>query len=225
MTSVREFYGRRAALYDLIATAPGIGRWRQTAARRIATPGATVVEMGCGTGANLPYLRSAVGPDGYVLGIDITGPLLDVARERVAEYDNVDVAYGDATAPPITGVDAVLATFVCGLFSDPASVVEQWCELLGPGGRIGLLDATASETVPGRLLNPAFRVFTAAGSPTYGIEGALRAPFTEVDAMLSRRVAAARGVLSERTVDRRYETFGLGFVGLLTGTVADGRVG
>ncbi len=219
MSSVREFYGRRAALYDRIATAPGIGRWRRAAARRVASPGDTVVEMGCGTGANLPYLREQVGPNGRVIGIDITGPLLERARDRVDGYDNVEVLLGDAAVPPIGEVDAVLATFVCGLFSDPAAVVDRWCDLLAPGSRIGLLDATASEATPGRPLNPAFRAFVAAGSPNCGISDVLSAPFTDVDASLSRRVEASRGALVERTVDRRYETFGLGFVGLLSGTV------
>ena len=219
MSSVREFYGRRAALYDRIATAPGIGRWRRAAARRVASPGDTVIEMGCGTGANLPYLREQVGPDGRVLGVDITGPLLERARHRVDEYDNVEILLGDATEPPIGGVDAVLATFVCGLFSEPETVVERWCDLLAPGGRIGVLDATASETAAGRPLNPAFRAFVAAGSPNCGIRDVLSAPFTDVDASLSRRIEAARTALAERAVDRRYETFGLGFVGLLSGTV------
>lgn len=221
MASIREFYGDRAALYDRIATAPGIGRWRRTAARRIARPGATVVEMGCGTGANLPYLREAVGRDGRVLGVDLTRPLLEVARGRIDGYDNVDVVVGDATEPPIGGADAVLAAFVCGLFSDPAAAVDRWCDLVGPGGRIGLLDATASEKALGRPLNPVFRAFLAAGSPEGGVRDVLRAPFGRIGAELSRRIEAARAVLADRTVERRYETFGLGFVGLATGTVAD----
>jgi len=221
MTSVPEFYGRRAALYDRIATAPGVGRWRRIAARRVASPGATVVEMGCGTGANLPHLREAVGPGGRVLGIDLTGPLLELARERVAGCDTVAVVRGDATTPPTDDADAVLATFVCGLFTDPAAVVDRWCDIVGPGGRIGLLDATASERPPGRLLNPAFRAFVAAGSPKCGAADILRAPFDDIDSELSARADAARRALADRTIDRRYETFGLGFVGLLTGTVAN----
>lgn len=223
MTSIQEFYGRWTTLYDQIATAPGIGRWRRVAAKRVANPGETVVEMGCGTGANLPYLREQVGADGRVIGIDITGPLLERARDRTADYENVAVVRGDARTPPVESADAILATFVCGLFSDPATVVDQWCDLAGPGGRIGLLDATESETAIGRPLNPAFRAFVAAGAPSCGFSDVLKAPFSDIDTSLSHRVNAARGVLTSRSVDRQYKTFGLGFVGLLTGTVADGR--
>ncbi|MEF8777488.1 MAG: class I SAM-dependent methyltransferase [Natronomonas sp.] len=219
MSPIPAFYGNRAALYDLIATAPGVGRWRRIVAQRVVSPGATVVEMGCGTGANLPYLREEVGPEGRVLGIDITGPLLERARERSDTYDNVGVVRGDAREPPIEAADVVLATFVCGLFSDPAAVVDRWCDIVGPGGRIGLLDATASDAVIGRPLNPAFRAFVAAGSPSCDVDDVLSAPFSDMDTSLSRRVNAARNAAVDRTVDRRYEAFGLGFVGLLSGTV------
>jgi ubiquinone/menaquinone biosynthesis C-methylase UbiE len=216
---VAEFYGRWAALYDRIATAPGVARWRRAAADHVATPGATVVEMGCGTGANLPYLAERVGPDGTVVGIDITGPLLDRARERVVELDNASVVRADATRPPIAGADAVLGTFVCGLFEDSATVVDDWCDLVGPGGRVAVMDATASDEPLGRPLNPLFRAFVAAGAPGSTPGDVLRAPFGSFDGPLSRRVEASRAALTARTDDRRYETFAAGFVGLLSGRV------
>ena len=223
MSSVTEFYGDRAALYDRIATAPGVGRWRHAAAEQTSTPGATVVEMGCGTGANLPYLRERVGPNGRVIGVDITGPLLERARERTTEYDNVSVVRGDATAPPISEADAILATFVCGLFDDPATVVDRWCDIVGPGGQIVLLDATASDRPLGRPLNPLFRAFVSAGSPTTGLGDVLTALFGRADTVLSTRVEASRQALVRRADTRTYEEFALGFVGLLSGRVTDAR--
>jgi ubiquinone/menaquinone biosynthesis C-methylase UbiE len=225
--SVAEFYGRWADCYDHIATAPGVDRWRRATAEAVASPGDTVVEMGCGTGANLPYLRERVGPEGRVVGLDLTDELLDRARERAVEYDNVEVLQADATRPPIggtgtdegTGIDAIIGTFVCGMFEDPASVVDEWCALVGSGGRIALLDATATEAPLGRPLKPLFRVFTAVGAPGTDAWDVVRAPFGGVDSTLSKRVAASRRVLADRTVERRYRTFGLGFVGLLSGRV------
>ena len=216
--SIRAFYGRWAALYDHVATAPGVGRWRRAAADRVAAPGDTVVEMGCGSGANLPYLRERVGAAGRVVGVDVTGPLLGRARARAADA-NVSVVRADATDPPVREADAVLGTFVCGLFEDPAAVVDDWCDLVGPGGRVALMDASASEAAVGRPLNPLFRAFVVAGAPGRTPADILRAPFDDADALLSRRVAAARRALTDRTDRRRYEEFGLGFVGLLSGRV------
>ena len=219
MASVTEFYGRWAALYDAIATVPGVGRWRRSAARRVARPGDTVVEMGCGTGANLRYLRERVGPAGRVVGVDITGPLLARARHRAGAYENVSVVRGDATEPPVSGADGVLGTFVCGMFDEPGPVVSGWCDLVGPGGRVALMDATATEAALGRPLNPLFRAFVAASTPGAGVVDTLRAPFVGADEPLAERVSAARTALVDLTGDRTYETFGLGFVGLLAGRV------
>jgi ubiquinone/menaquinone biosynthesis C-methylase UbiE len=225
--SVAEFYGRWADCYDRIATAPGVDRWRRATAEAVASPGDTVVEMGCGTGANLPYLRAQVGADGRVVGLDLTGELLDRARQRAVEYDNVEVLRADATRPPLGGaatgagtdIDAIVGTFVCGMFEEPAAVVDDWCDIVGSGGRIALLDATATDAPLGRPLNPFFRAFTAIGAPGMDVWDVVRAPFGGVDSTLSERVAASRRVLADRTVERRYETFALGFVGLLSGRV------
>lgn len=207
--SVQSFYGRWATLYDAIATAPGVGRWRARAADALdLSPGDTVVEFGCGSGANLPHLRERVGPEGTVVGVDITRPLLGLARER--ERGDATLLQADATRPPVDGpVDAVLGSFVVGMFADPATVVESWCAL-APGGRVALLDAAPSEAFPGALLNPAFALFTWLSAPSRR---------RGVTADLDRKVADARDALAARTRDRRHETMGLGFVRLTSGRV------
>lgn len=214
--SVRGFYGRYAGLYDRIATFPGIGRWRRAAAASLdLSPGDTVVEFGCGSGANLPYLREQVGPDGRVVGVDFTRPLLARARERAPA---AGLVCGDATTPAIDSADAVLGTFVCGMFADPAGVVADWCSLVRPGGRVALLDTTTSSHPAGRVLNPAFRAFTRGTAPAEStLDAALAALSGEADTVLDDRVAAARRALVDHTSERRFERFGLGFVGLLSG--------
>ena len=175
--SAREFYGRWADLYDLIARrTPGIPKLRRrgAAACRLE-PGDTVVEMGCGTGANLPYLRERVGPEGTVVGIDFTGPVLERARDLTAEYDNVHVVRGDATRPPLralenapadeTDVDAVLATFVVGMLDDPAGAVDDWCDLVGPGGHVVLANAASSREWYAPPVNAVFRAIVVLSTP------------------------------------------------------------
>jgi len=209
--SVPEFYGRYADLYDAVATFPGVGRWRAAAAEALdLSPGDTVIEMGCGTGANHPYLRRRVGAAGRVVGVDLTRPLLHRARGRGADA----LLQADAARPPVREADAVLATFVCGMFDEPGSVVADWCDLVGAGGRVALLDAARSSHPVGRLLNPAFAAFTAASAPSESL-----VPPYEATGELDRRVREARTTLTDRARDRRYRAFGLGFVGLLAGTV------
>jgi ubiquinone/menaquinone biosynthesis C-methylase UbiE len=196
--------------------------WRErTVAALDLEPGDTAVEMGCGTGANLPFLRESVGPDGAIVGIDVTRGMLARARERVASngWDNVALAQADATRPPLAadrftrGIDGLLAAFVVGMLPDPAAAVHDWCDLVGSGGRVALLNFQRSPRLLSQPLNLAFEGFVWLSSPGRG------APSGSAAASLAERVDAARTVLADRTVDRRYETFAGGYLGLLAGRV------
>lgn len=217
---VQTFYGRYADLYDAIATAPGVARWRRAAARSLdLEAGDTVVEMGCGTGANVPFLRERVGPDGRVVGVDLTRPLLERTRARADRHgwSNVHVLEADATRPPVSRADAVLGSFVVGLLPDPAGAVTDWCALADD--RVALLDGTSSDHAVGALANPLFGAFVGAGAPADGLADTLRQTLGSRRARdrLDDRVGAARAALAEQTVDRRHEEHLLGFVGVVSG--------
>lgn len=218
-SEAQAFYGRWARLYDVIATLPGIGSWRERTISRLAlSPGDVVIEMGCGTGANFPYLREKVGSTGTVVGVDFTRGMLDRAAERIAAngWENVHLVHGDATASPIGTADAVIATFVVGMFDEPIAVVENWLSLVCSGGRIALLDATRSTQPRAQPLDAVFRLFVAASTP----------PMTQLRyadppwEILDERVAAAREPLEERTTGYTHEEFALGFVRLSSGRVS-----
>ncbi len=217
-SEAQAFYGQWARLYDTIATLPGIGSWRERAVDSLElSSGDVVVEMGCGTGANFPYLREQVGFEGTVVGIDFTREMLDRAAERIADegWANVHLVRGDATAPPIEEpVDAVLASFVVGMFTDPETAVEAWISLVRPGGRIALLDATRSTQSRARPLDAAFRLFVAASAPPTTQLRYAEPPWEA----LEKRVVAARRPLEEHT-DDAHEEFALGFVRLSSGLV------
>ncbi|SFB92244.1 Methyltransferase domain-containing protein [Halobiforma haloterrestris] len=199
--SAQEFYGRWAALYDLIARkTPGVPHLRRRAAAACRLePGDTVVEMGCGTGANLPSLREAVGPEGTVIGVDFTGPVLERARDLVSGYDNVHVVRGDATRPPLNGaadVDAVLATFVVGMLEDPAGAVDDWCDMVGDGH---VVLANAARNDGGEwyapAVNAAFRAIVVLSTPPTTRLRYEDDPTGRLDA----KIDAAHGRLRERS--------------------------
>ena len=225
--TAQEFYGRWAGLYDLIARyTPGIPRLRRRAAAACRLePGDTVVEMGCGTGANLPYLLDQVGPEGTVIGIDFTGPVLERARELTADYDNVHVVRGDATQPPLAGgtdivgdgdVDAVLATFVVGMLDDPPGAVDDWCDLVGPDGHVVLANAARSDEWYAPPVNAVFKAIVVLSTP----------PTTKLryendpDLRLDAKIAAAHERLRERSAAVADETHVFGVVRLTGGRVA-----
>jgi len=212
-----DFYERWASVYDRVARLPGLRSWRAGAVDALdLAPGDTVVEMGVGTGANVPELRERVGPGGRVVGLDITAEMLRAALRHAGRTGPaVDYLRGDATKPPVRDVDAVLGTFVAGLFPDPAAAVDAWCDCVVPGGRVALLNFQRSGHPVAAPLNLAFEGFVRLSAP-----GARLSTGSHADAF-EARVATARRRLTERTVDRRYETFGGDYLGLVSGTVPD----
>mgnify|MGYP000023550604 CR=1 FL=1 len=208
--AVQRFYGRWARYYDVLADSTIVGRWRERVVEGLALdPGDVVVEMGCGTGANLPLLRDRVGPSGTVIGVDLTPGMLREARRWIERggWSNVHLLEGDATRPPISaGVDAVLGTFVVGLFDEPASVIDEWVSLLGPSGRIAILEAGPSDRRAAVPLNLAFRAFTRFSAPSS--RRAVESPAS----VLGHRIRLARDRLDARTTDTVHHEFGLGFL-------------
>jgi phosphatidylethanolamine/phosphatidyl-N-methylethanolamine N-methyltransferase len=142
--------------------------------------------VGCGTGATLRLLSEAVGPRGRVIGLDLTPALLERAWTETSDLPNVQLIRGDASRPPIEGpVDGLLASFVVGLLEDPARAVDDWRSIVGPEGRVALLDG-----VPTGWAHPFDRGFARlvrAGAPPGSRDGA--------SDRLRRRVEAAHGAL------------------------------
>lgn len=213
------FYGRFAGVYDAVAAAPVVRSWRARCVEELClSPGDTVVEMGCGTGANFPALRERVGPEGTVVGVDLVPAMLRQAQARTERHGwaNVHVVRGDARRPPVATVDALVSTFVVGMLEDPGDAVRSWLGLVRPGGHVALLSATRTDRPalwPANLLLRAFTRLTAPGhrlrldSPTRNLE---------------RRWAESVDALFDEAVDRLTDRLGLGFVVLASGRVPEG---
>jgi ubiquinone/menaquinone biosynthesis C-methylase UbiE len=215
--SAADFYSRWAEVYDAVADVPGVaGLRRRLAAALAPSPGAVVLEAGCGTGANFPHLRRRVGPDGAVVGVDYSPGMLAVARRRIdrAGWRNVGVVRGDAARPPVREAGAVVASFLSGMLDDPAAAVRAWADVAGPGGRLALLDLGRS-TGAGRPLNPLFRLFVRASAPPESRWS------RDVDptAALERRLVAAHRAVEAVCTDVERATGALGFARITAGTV------
>jgi S-adenosylmethionine-diacylgycerolhomoserine-N-methlytransferase len=100
------------------------------------SPGAVVIDIGCGTGLNFPALISSIGADGLLVGIDSSASMLKAANRRVKRngWANVRLLHGDARqiAPLLDrggvegeGITAVVATFALSVMADD-DPVWQW---------------------------------------------------------------------------------------------------
>jgi ubiquinone/menaquinone biosynthesis C-methylase UbiE len=149
---VIEAYEQRASrynfavrLFDIFAWLGfNISGWRKQAVSALALkPGATVVDVGCGTGLNFPLLHQAVTSHGKIIGVDLSQAMLAQARQTVAakQWTNVQLVCADAAQfkfPP--RVDGVLSTYALILVPDCGRVIANACAALAPGGRLAVLD-------------------------------------------------------------------------------------
>jgi SAM-dependent methyltransferase len=100
----------------------------------------SVLEVGCGTGALTLPLAAAVGEHGSIVAIDISEPMLRVARQRVEErgLQNVTLRLGDAQVFAFQRAAFDLATSRMGVmfFADPTAAFRNIGAAVKPGGRL-----------------------------------------------------------------------------------------
>ena len=90
----REFFNALAESWDT-TRAHDPARLRELTARTGIGPGDAVLDVGCGTGVLIPFLREYVGDSGCVLGIDIADNMVKIAADKFARFDNVAVRRAD----------------------------------------------------------------------------------------------------------------------------------
>ncbi|MEL6893036.1 MAG: class I SAM-dependent methyltransferase [Actinomycetota bacterium] len=158
----RRLYDRIAARYDL-ATAPfRLLRGRRLAERAIdelhLEAGDTVVDLGTGTGWNLPRLADRVGPTGTVIGVDISPRMLDQARERIGDRRNIELVEADiASYEPDRDTAAVISTFAIEMRPDYEAIIERLATSIRPGGRIAVTGLRHADRWPGWLADAGSR--------------------------------------------------------------------
>lgn len=103
-------------------------------------PGDRVLDVGCGMGPTAIEAARRVGADGVVIGVDLSGPMLQVARERAqqAGLGHVGFEQTDAQVHPFEpgSFDAVISRFGVMFFDDPRAAFTNLQKALRQGGRL-----------------------------------------------------------------------------------------
>jgi SAM-dependent methyltransferase len=130
-----------------------------------ALEGATVLDLGCGSGRDVYLLSRLVGEQGRVIGVDMTAAQLAVA-ERHRDYhaaafgharSNVSLLAGDLTDLDALGIaddsiDVVVSNCVLNLVPDKARAFAQILRVLKPGGELYFSDVFADCRLPAELM-------------------------------------------------------------------------
>jgi SAM-dependent methyltransferase len=122
----RRQYERAAPGYDRHMRR--FARWQRLAVERLQlTRGQTVIDVACGTGLNFALIEDEIGPQGRIVGIDLSPEMLAQARERVltSGWDNVtliEAAVEQAEIPVLA--DAALFSFTHDVLQSPRAVAN-----------------------------------------------------------------------------------------------------
>jgi ubiquinone/menaquinone biosynthesis C-methylase UbiE len=150
-------YQKRAANYDVTANLYYLIGYPEWKYRRLTVdalrlqPGDTVVEIGCGTGLNFELYQERIGPEGRIIGVDLTKAMLEQARQRVEEegWENVELIHQDARDYEFpANVDAIISTFALSLIPEAPEIVRRAAEALAEGGRMAVVDLQIPESWP-----------------------------------------------------------------------------
>jgi demethylmenaquinone methyltransferase/2-methoxy-6-polyprenyl-1,4-benzoquinol methylase len=123
------------------------------------TPGARVLDVGCGPGGSLPYLRNAVGPAGDVVGVEISPEVAINARLRIARHgwSNVKVIASAAQTVELSGLFDGLLMFAAPDVFASQDALDNILPRLRRDARIVFFGAKTSSRRFGWLLNPLLR--------------------------------------------------------------------
>jgi phosphatidylethanolamine/phosphatidyl-N-methylethanolamine N-methyltransferase len=137
---VEGVYDKLAKVYDLIF-GPSLHPGRIQAIQRMSIkPGERVLEVGVGTGINLPLYPA----DCTVTGIDFSSSMLEKARERAARKETANVRLLQMDAADLKfaddAFDIVYAPYLISVVPDPIKVAREMRRVCRPGGRIIFLN-------------------------------------------------------------------------------------
>jgi ubiquinone/menaquinone biosynthesis C-methylase UbiE len=215
-----ETYRRKAKHYDITSRLYPVPCYPERAQRLRAVQalglraGGTVIDIACGTGLNFPLIEEVIGPDGRIVGVDLTDAMLARAQHRIEAngWSNISLVQTDAVDFDFpTEVDAILSTYALSHVPECAQVIARGAAALSGGGRWVVLDLKAPHNTPGWLAQ---------------LGTAIVRPFASIDEWIMRRPwETIRAAMQEELADLSWTELCFGSAFLAAGSRRPGTFG
>ena len=113
-------------------------------------PGERIVDVGCGAGIDSLIAAAMVGPEGAVIGVDMTPSMLEKAQAGAGNLEHVEflLGFGEELPVPDGWADVVISNGVVNLMPDKHQALTEMARVLKPGGRIQIGDILVDRPVP-----------------------------------------------------------------------------
>ena len=113
-------------------------------------PGERIVDVGCGAGIDSLIAAAMVGPEGAVIGVDMTSSMLEKAQAGAGNLEHVEflLGFGEELPIPDGWADVVISNGVVNLMPDKHQALTEMARVLKPGGRIQIGDILVDRPVP-----------------------------------------------------------------------------
>jgi demethylmenaquinone methyltransferase/2-methoxy-6-polyprenyl-1,4-benzoquinol methylase len=208
-----EVYRKKAKHYDITSRLSPVPGYPERAQRRRAVQalglraGDSVVDIACGTGLNFPLIEEVIGPEGRILGVDLTDAMLARARDRIAAngWSNISLVQADAADFDFPAeVDAILSTYALTQVPECAEVIAHGAATLSGGGRWVVLDLKVPGNAPAWLVRPG---------------AAIARKFASIDEWIMRRPwETIRAAMQEQLTDLSWTEMSFGTAFLAAGS-------
>ena len=148
-----------------------------------AKPGEKILDVGCGGGLTSFRLAEQVGEQGSVLGVDVSEPILEVARQRSANATGIEFEQADAGSAELgeNQFDVITSRFGVMFFDDPVQAFSNLQRALKPSGRLVFMCWRGIEENPW-LGDAARAAFGVVGPPAEKPDPKAPGPFSLGDA-------------------------------------------
>jgi ubiquinone/menaquinone biosynthesis C-methylase UbiE len=214
-----ETYRKKARHYDTTSRFYPVPGYPHRAHRVRAVqalglrPGDSVVEIACGTGLNFSLIEEAIGPDGRIVGVDLTDAMLAQAEHRIETngWRNISLVEADAAEFDFPAeVDAILSTYALSHVPECGAVIAHGAADLSRDGRWVVLDLKVPDYAPRWLAQVAV---------------AFVRPFAGIDEWMVRRPwEAVRAAMQDALADLSWTELFFGTAFLAAGSGGSGTV-